>query len=224
MKARNLAVLVTCFVAMGLTSCTSRYQDLLRDRDAQIREYNARIAQLLAEQDDLLRKEQDARNEAESLRQQLAGMTVPVAQDAALESVRQDLGDLDVRYSRGRISIGIESTVTFDSGSTTLKSSAHEVLRRVASVLQRDFPDRRIYVEGHTDTDPISKTREKYRSNRHLSAERADAVATFLVSTGIPERRIVVAGFGPFDPRTPGSTTAAKARNRRVEIVVGEAF
>ena len=44
-------------------------------------------------------------------------------------------------------------------------------------------------------------------------------MAAFLVaSCDIPEDRIAVAGFGPFDPRIAGE----KDRNRRVEIVVGE--
>lgn len=219
MKTRYLTAIVTCMALGALSSCTARYQDLLRDRDAQIREYNARIAQLRAEHDDLTRKEQAARRRADELQQQLAGMVVPVASDAVLQGIRDELSDLDVRYNRGRISIGIENTVTFDSGSTDLKTSAHDVLRRVAAVLQRDFPDYRIYVEGHTDTDPIVKTRSRFRSNRHLSSERADAVAAFLVaSCDIPEDRIAVAGFGPFDPRITGE----KDRNRRVEIVVGE--
>ncbi len=220
MKTRYLTAIVTCMALGTLSSCTARYQDLLRDRDAQIREYNARIAQLRAEHDDLTRKEQAARRRADELQQQLAGMVTPAATDAVLQGVRAELSDLDVRYNpRGRISIGIESTVTFDSGSTDLKTSAHEVLRRVAAVLRRDFSDRRIYVEGHTDTDPIVKTRSKFRSNRHLSSERADAVAAFLVaSCDIPEDRIAVAGYGPFDPRMTGE----KDRNRRVEIVVGE--
>ena len=220
MKTRYLTAIVTCMALGTLSSCTARYQDLLRDRDAQIREYNARIAQLRAEHDDLTRKEQAARRRADELQQQLDGMVVtPVASDAVLQGVRDELSGLDVRYNRGRISIGIENTVTFDSGSTVLKTSAHDVLRRVAAVLQRDFPGRRIYVEGHTDTDPIVKTRSKFRSNRHLSSERADAVASFLVaSCDIPEDRIAVAGFGPCDPRMAGE----KARNRRVEIVVGE--
>ena len=218
MKARHLTAIAACMALGVLSSCTTRYQDLLRDRDAQIREYNARMAQLRAEQDELVQKEQAARRRAEELQRQLDGMIVsPVATDAALESVRQDLSDLDVRYSRGRISIGIESTVTFDSGSTTLKTSAHEVLQRVAAVLRRDFADRRIYVEGHTDTDPIVMTASKFRTNRHLSAERADVVAAFLVdSCGIPDSRVAVAGFGPFDPRVSGSGDTVKARNRRV--------
>lgn len=223
MKTRYLTAIVTCMALGTLSSCTARYQDLLRDRDAQIREYNARIAQLRAEHDDLTRKEQAARQRADGLQQRLDGMVVtPVIENAALRSVQNDLSDLDVRYNdRGRLSIGIENTVTFDSGSTELKTSAHDVLRRVAAVLRRDFSEFRIYVEGHTDTDPIVKTRSKFRSNRHLSSERADAVAAFLVaSCDIPEDRIAVAGFGPFDPRMTGE----KDRNRRVEIVVGEAL
>ena len=48
-------------------------------------------------------------------------------------------------------------------------------------------------------------------------------MAEFLVSScGISDSRIAVAGFGPFDPRIRGSGDADKARNRRVEIVVGE--
>ena len=223
MKTRYLTAIVTCMALGTLSSCTARYQDLLRDRDAQIREYNARIAQLRAEHDDLTRKEQAARQRADGLQRRLDGMVVtPVLENAALRSVQNDLSDLDVRYNdRGRLSIGIESTVTFDSGSTELKTSAHDVLRRVAAVLRRDFSEFRIYVEGHTDTDPIVKTRSQFRSNRHLSSERADAVAAFLVaSCDIPEDRIAVAGFGPFDPRMTGE----KERNRRVEIVVGEAL
>ena len=92
------------------------------------------------------------------------------------------------------------------------------MLRNVASALRGQFAGRRFYIEGHTDTDPIQKTRDKYRSNRHLSMERADAVAAYLAKQGVPEASIVVVGYGQFDPLDPGR----KATNRRVEIVVGD--
>jgi chemotaxis protein MotB len=44
---------------------------------------------------------------------------------------------------------------------------------------------------------------------------RADAVARYLIEQGIPEQRLVIVGYGQFDPRDP----SAKERNRRVEIV-----
>jgi chemotaxis protein MotB len=99
------------------------------------------------------------------------------------------------------------------------------MLRRVADLLRRDYAGRRIYVEGHTDTDPIVKTRGKFRDNMHLSTERADAVAHWLIENGdLPERQIAVVGYGPYDPRESGASANAKAKNRRVEIVVGEDY
>jgi chemotaxis protein MotB len=223
---RRLSSIFALFCLLGLASCTARYQDMLRDRDAQIRELNGRLSDLRAANADLEQRERVAREEADRLRGMAASKPVEAATDRGeLDKIRRDLPELDVRYSRGRLSIGIENSVTFDSGSTALKSSASQVLGRVAEVLRRDFSNRRIYVEGHTDTDPIRKTKDRFRSNRHLSAERADSVAQFLTSKGgVPERQIVVVGFGPFDPRTTGNNEAAKARNRRVEVVVGEEF
>ena len=228
---RRFAYLFTLSCMLLLGSCTARYQDLLRDRDMQIRELNTRVSDLRAANADLEQRERTARQEADGLRGQANAKPVDAAANdtGELDKVRKDLPELDVRYNRGRLSIGIENSVTFDSGSTTVKSSASAVLRRVAEVLRRDYPDRRIYVEGHTDTDPIRKTKDKFRSNRHLSAERADVVAQFLTSTGgVPDRQVVVVGFGEFDPRMPGSAEAAKTaqparRGRRRRAVLSHA-
>ncbi len=214
---RSLTVLSVAALLFPLGGCTAKYQDMLRDRDAQIRELKGENADLRAVNADLERRMASAPATPQPVE---AAVTEP-----ELEKVQSELADLDVRYSRGRLSIGIENTVTFSSGSTQLKSSAGQVLRRVADVLRREFPERRIYVEGHTDTDPIKRTAKRFRSNRHLSAERADAVAEYLVDKGgIDQAKIVVVGFGPFDPRDDGRGDAAKARNRRVEIVVGESL
>ena len=206
-----------------LSSCTAKYQDLLRDRDAQIRELNGDVADLRAANADLERRESTARARAEQLRKNVDARPASVSKGrTTLDRVKEDLPDLDVRYDRGRLSIGIESTVTFASGSSKLKASAGKVLRRVASVIKRDFATRRIYVEGHTDIDPIRRTKGRYRSNRHLSAERADAVADYLVGRGVPARQVAVVGYGEHSPRVKGTAKSAKARNRRVEIVVGD--
>lgn len=217
MQFRTILALFSMFLVLPLFGgCTTRYQDLLRDRDAQIRELNGRVAQLKAENEDLERREGVARSEADEMRRLAAQ---PKAQpESGLDDLKRELDGADVRYVRGRISIGIQDSVTFDSGSVSLKDSSHRILDKIASVLTGKFGDHRIYVEGHTDTDPISKTKDKYRSNRHLSVERADAVARYLIQQGVPERRIVVVGFGQFDPKPGGN----KANNRRCEIVVAE--
>jgi flagellar motor protein MotB len=215
-KFRTFVVLVTVLSALPLSGCASRYQDLLKDRDQQIRELQGNVAQLKAANEDLERQKSAAAAEAPKN----DAKAQPAANDSQLGELRRELDGTDVRYVRGHISIGIEDSVTFDSGSVALKDSSHKILQKVASVLRSKYPENRIYVEGHTDSDPIQKTKDKYRSNRHLSAERADAVAAYLIEHGVPEQRIVVVGFGQYDPKVQGA--GSKARNRRVEIVVGE--
>jgi flagellar motor protein MotB len=202
--------LVASFLA---TSCTTRYQDMLRDRDAQIRELSNDVARLRASNEDLERQRGTP---------QPANAAAPKAESPnLLNELQKDIGDdATVGLIRGQISIGVEDKVTFDSGSTTLKDTSHKVLRNIASALKGKFTGRRIYVSGHTDSDPIDKTKDKFSSNRHLSALRADAVARYLIQQGVPEASIVIVGFGQFDPRDPKT----KARNRRVEIAVGESL
>src|SRR5262245_15122243 len=204
-------ILFLSAVALSLsTSCTTRYQDMLRERDERIRELSGDVARLRGQNDNLQARD---------------GVPQPASASRTdapnlINELQKDLGsEAEVRYNnKGRVSIGVDDSVTFDSGSIALKDSSHRVLRNVASALNSKFPGRRIYIEGHTDTDPIQKTKDKYSSNRHLSMLRADAVARYLISQGIADANIVVVGYGEHDPRDPTN----KARNRRVEIVVGE--
>ena len=211
MKFRFAKTLVSLVALTLLGSCTTRYQDLLRDRDAEIRNLNGKVAALSAEKDDLERQ----------LANQPQTPSAPAGENTAFEGtntnrLQDEVGpDVTVDYRKGRLAFGVDDTVTFDSGSDRLKDSASRVLKKIVTVLRRDYADCKIYVEGHTDTDPIVKTKGKYLDNRELSAKRANAVARFLAEQGVPEESIVIVGYGQFDPRDPRS----KERNRRVEIV-----
>lgn len=208
---KSIALLTLAAVSL-FGSCTTRYQDLLRDRDAQIRELNGRVAQLRQEKEELEARSADAR------RDEKAPAEASTPQQMEVDRLRSELDGATVDLREGRLRIGVEDSVTFDSGSSALKDSSHRILQKIAGVLKRDFSGRRIYVEGHTDTDPIQKTKDKFANNRHLSSMRAEAVAQYLVQQGIPESQIVVVGYGQFDPKDAGS----KARNRRVEIIPGK--
>jgi outer membrane protein OmpA-like peptidoglycan-associated protein len=197
------SILILSLVVPSLaTGCTTRYQDMLRDRDQRISELGGDVARLRSENDEL------------QSRLSASPAPAPAAEPARPEgTMLEDLNDLlgdgaNARIVRNRISIGVKDSVTFDSGSTTLKETSHRTLRSVADVLRSKFAGRRYYIEGHTDTDPI------------LSVERADSVARYLISQGVPESAIVVVGYGQYDP----SDSRTKANNRRVEIVVGEKF
>jgi flagellar motor protein MotB len=203
---KSLFVLAALGLSL-LTSCTTRYQDLLRERDDQLRAQTARANSLEEE----LQRRQAMPAEAS---------TSPKADNSNNEvnALQAKVGpDANVYIRRDHLSIGVNDSVTFDSGSSVLKDSAHRVLQNIAAVMKNQYAGHRFYIAGHTDSDPIVKSKDKFRSNRHLSAERADAVCRYLVSQGVPESSVVVVGYGQYDPLSGG-----KAQNRRVEVVIGE--
>jgi chemotaxis protein MotB len=111
-----------------------------------------------------------------------------------------------------------EGDVLFASGSTTLtkagKAALDIVYQKVKSV---DVPVR---IDGHTDTDPINKTKDKFPDgNIQLGAQRAIAVRAYLIEKGVKAGRISIASFGEFQPVMSGKDNKTKATNRRVEIM-----
>lgn len=67
---------------------------------------------------------------------------------------------------------------------------------------------------GHTD----STGNPDY--NMQLSKRRAQAVADYVISTGVDPRKLRVLGRGANDPIAPNDTPENRAKNRRVDIVV----
>ena len=77
-----------------------------------------------------------------------------------------------------------------------------------------------VEIHGHTDNQGGQDRNQK------LSEERAFAVKTWLEQkspTNFPAGRIQVFAHGQTQPLEPNSTTEGRARNRRVEIVLGTA-
>ncbi|MHC4074708.1 MAG: OmpA family protein [Planctomycetota bacterium] len=66
----------------------------------------------------------------------------------------------------------------------------------------------------------MRKTKDKWKDNLELSAQRAITVARYLIQRGIPENEIRAVGCGESRPVASNASSAGKARNRRVEIVV----
>lgn len=115
--------------------------------------------------------------------------------------------------SRGLV-ITLEGAVLFASGKSTLLPIAQDKLSKVAAVLQQQSDDKRIVVEGHTDSVGSDD------ANLKLSQSRADAVRTYLVSQGVKSDRITALGKGESTPVADNKTPEGRANNRRVEIVV----
>jgi outer membrane protein OmpA-like peptidoglycan-associated protein len=103
----------------------------------------------------------------------------------------------------------------FDAGRATLKPAGRLALARLAGILLM-APERNVRVEAHTDASGNAA------ANRKLSADRARNVADFLREQGIAGERVAFEGCGPEAPVAPNTTPEGRARNRRVELVVGE--
>lgn len=224
MNIHKILVTAASLSVLGLGSCTAKYQDMIRDRDETIRDLEGKLSTTRGENQRIKRELSQRESDLAAARSQSKVVPASVSsEDANLSSLKNALRDkglredeVNARYRDGRISLGIANQVTFASGSTDLSKSGRSVLDRVAQVLNSRYADKKIWVEGHTDTDPIRKSKDKFRSNRHLSSERADSVATYLVKRGLPATRVAIVGHGANDPINP----SRKAENRRVEIVV----
>ncbi len=138
----------------------------------------------------------------------------------SLEESLQGTG-ASVRIKDGQIAVTLPASVFFNSGQSTLKKKAKSSLAKVCNAIKNDFPYGTIRVEGHTDSDPIKRTRSLYGSNWELSAKRAANVLHFLVGNcGLDSKRLYIAGFGEYQPIASNNTKKGKTQNRRVEIVI----
>ncbi len=220
---RRVALALTLLAAPTLTSCVTETQMRLS-----VEERDREIAVLRSDKVELQERVTLMTYEAEDLREQLAKArtAMPATQPASFnaESALVPFPELEnqgITVSRraGDTVISVPTEITFGSGKATVSKEGRRALASVAARLKSDFPDdSKFHIEGHTDSDPIKKS--KFKSNRDLSIQRAMAVLQFLVADSrIPDGRFVVAGYGEYAPVAPNKG-AQKGKNRRVEIVV----
>ncbi|GAK53372.1 outer membrane protein [Candidatus Moduliflexus flocculans] len=123
----------------------------------------------------------------------------------------QQIPGIGVRREGERLIVTMPSTILFDTDSYALRYEARRDLDQVANILM-NFPDTNITVAGHTD----SVGSDSY--NQRLSENRAQSVANYLVSRGVPPYRIGSVGYGESMPIASNSTDSGRQRNRRVEL------
>ena len=103
--------------------------------------------------------------------------------------------------------------VLFDTGKAQLKSGAERSIEQIASFLKEN-PDRRVQVEGFTD----SLGADDY--NLELSQSRADSVAMAIIRRGVDAQRVRALGYGEGYPVASNDSAGSRQLNRRVEIIV----
>ena len=107
----------------------------------------------------------------------------------------------------------ISGGILFKTDSTQLNAEAENIVIQVAGVMQ-DNPDLKIAVVGNTDNTG------DFNYNIKLSQRRAQAFVDALVNDGIQSNRLAAVGVGPINPVATNDTSAGRAENRRVELVL----
>ncbi len=134
------------------------------------------------------------------------------AQEAKLREKMKGTG-VSVTRNGDNIILNMPNNVTFDSSSATLKPAGANTLTGVAMVL-KEYNKTAVNVVGYTDSTGGQDL------NMHLSQQRADSVASSLITQGVEASRIRTSGMGPANPVASNSTEEGKAQNRRVEITL----
>ncbi|PKP77106.1 MAG: hypothetical protein CVT81_11215 [Alphaproteobacteria bacterium HGW-Alphaproteobacteria-3] len=197
----------------------------------QIAALRRQLATLSAALDAAEQKDRDQQAQIANLGRRLNAALAQKVQELAkyrseffgrLRTILGDRQDIEIVGDR----FAMQSEIFFASGSADINPSGKQQLDKIAQAIGEiaaEIPDDIPWVlriDGHTDANPIATP--QFPSNWYLSSARAIAVVNYMTEKGVPENRLVAAGFGQFHPleQEPGET--ANRRNRRIEFKLTE--
>ncbi|MGV8977012.1 MAG: OmpA family protein [Cellulomonas sp.] len=116
------------------------------------------------------------------------------------------------RVTQDEVTVSLASDVLFAVDQADLTPAAQAVVDSAAAAIKAKGAEGEVHVTGHTD-DVAS---DAY--NQELSVRRAQSVVDRLVPALGPGFAVTGEGRGESEPAVAGTTPAARAANRRVEI------
>ncbi|SFS69185.1 OmpA/MotB family protein [Mucilaginibacter polytrichastri] len=159
----------------------------------------------LKEVEDILKRRDEATNALKAKLQQ------------ALLGFQQSGLSVDIRD--GKVYVSLTDKLLFPSGSIVIDDKGKAALKQVAVVLNKE-PNINLAIEGHTDDKKVLNLGQ-IKDNWDLSVLRATSVSRYMVETeNMDPKRITATGKGQYQPIDPANTPEARARNRRIEIVL----
>jgi OOP family OmpA-OmpF porin len=195
---------------------------------AYLAEQRVRIAQAQAREQQALQRTATLANERQAIQLDARIRQAELAERRAREAeaaegrarqaeaqalaLQQRLAELEAEQTERGLVLTL-GDILFDVGRAELNPGGFQQVGRIADFL-REFPERNVLIEGHTD----STGADDY--NEQLSLRRAYAVEDFLISEGIDAIRVIARGYGKRYPVATNDTTAGRQQNRRVEIVI----
>lgn len=134
---------------------------------------------------------------------------------AEMQRATMGSGVAVVQTPDNQLKLEVPSDISFAVGRADLNPRLRPILDQFASGLGQQ-PNTEVRIIGHTDNTGGDAL------NDRLSLERAQSVRNYLVDRGVRADTIQVAGRGEREPVADNGTEAGRAKNRRVEIFLGE--
>ena len=136
-------------------------------------------------------------------------------QKREMEQATRGTGIAVSQTADNQLMLNIPSDISFAVGRSDIQPNFAPVLDQFAMGL-RNNPYSDVRIVGHTDSTGSDAV------NNPLSVDRAASTRNYLVNRWVDGRRIAIDGMGERYPIASNDTAEGRARNRRVEIFVGE--
>ncbi|EJM03722.1 outer membrane protein/peptidoglycan-associated lipoprotein [Pseudomonas sp. GM102] len=204
-QASKVAALETKDASEYLDKANKAYLD---------REDQAKVDQLayLTNQRVEVAKQTIALRTAENNLKNAAAQRAQARLDARDQQIKQLQDSLNAKQT-DRGTLVTFGDVLFATNKADLKSNGLVNINKLAQFLQEN-PDRKVIVEGYTDSTGSASY------NQSLSERRATSVQVALIKMGVDPARIVAQGYGKEYPVAENASVSGRAMNRRVEVTI----
>ncbi len=182
---------------------------------------------IAAERNALQQDKSALEREKENLRAKLAEIEselqrIRVQSQRSIVAIQEKFKDTvgAVLDDAGRLRLDVKGKILFETGSAILSTEGRALLDAIAEevLLNTNYSDYAVRVEGHTDDAPIGGSELR---NWNLSTERAIAAVKYLqVHAKVDAQRLAATGYAFYQPIDTTDTLEAKAKNRRIEIIL----
>ncbi|SFI57371.1 Outer membrane protein OmpA [Pseudomonas guineae] len=130
------------------------------------------------------------------------------------DQLQRQLDELNAKQTERGLVMTL-GDVLFATGRSELRAGTANNLGKLAIFLNQN-PERRVMIEGHTDSVGSEE------NNLSLSQRRATSVMRYLTIQGIAPSRLSASGKGESMPVAGNESASGRQMNRRVELIISE--
>jgi outer membrane protein OmpA-like peptidoglycan-associated protein len=134
---------------------------------------------------------------------------------AEMQRATAGTGVTVVQTPDNQLKLEVPNDTSFAVGRSDLNPRLRPILDQFAAG-QGSQQNTEVRIVGHTDNTGSDSV------NDRLSLDRAESVKDYLVARGVRANTVQVAGHGEREPVADNGSEAGRAKNRRVEIFLGE--